>query len=452
MNKLLSRKILPSLIYIAGCGCSLSGLTSCSTDNSIQLANFESYMDDLLMDHLAETYGVKYQWYTVTEMIETKFESVYDIAVPCGYELVSLYKRGWLEKIEWDKFGIDGVSSSTDAMKLFAQPIWEAIGQMNTQFNEYLETTDFNVLDYGVPYFAQQFMFAYKGDKITKWQKIVGGTTEQPTWSDILYSISPNNPNLDSRFKDRRISMIDDAKSIFDIARIVETIEAGETPTNEMTEDSSIDRLKQTFGAITSKARSNRHTLNTDSGIVSRNLADHSNNSYIAALSWSGDALYSALGAEEFTPYSGEQFHIIKPSDASLDEIEFMVMNKKNNGTEKGDRVYKVVKDVCLDGCDAEDISEPATEEEDSPYKYWAMQNWDTVNYTPTLATIYDYVVDPDSDYWDYYDADDSARQLYTSILEMSDKTKAKSLFGRTLSPLQNSNTHWVWLEARGKL
>ncbi|MCQ2747710.1 MAG: hypothetical protein MJ223_00180 [Mycoplasmoidaceae bacterium] len=61
MNKLLSRKILPSLIYIAGCGCSLSGLTSCSTDNSIQLANFESYMDDLLMDHLAETYGVKYQ-------------------------------------------------------------------------------------------------------------------------------------------------------------------------------------------------------------------------------------------------------------------------------------------------------------------------------------------------------------------------------------------------------
>ncbi|MCQ3908008.1 MAG: hypothetical protein MJ200_00070 [Mycoplasmoidaceae bacterium] len=52
--------------------------------------------------------------------------------------------------------------------------------------------------------------------------------------------------------------MIDDAKSIYDMARIVETIEEnGGDPTNatnEMPPKSSIEDLKKTFRSLTSKA------------------------------------------------------------------------------------------------------------------------------------------------------------------------------------------------------
>ncbi|MCQ3907789.1 MAG: hypothetical protein MJ219_03555 [Mycoplasmoidaceae bacterium] len=55
--------------------------------------------------------------------------------------------------------------------------------------------------------------------------------------------------------------MLDDAKSLYDIARIIETIEANpehpELATNQMPENSSIDSLKETFKSLTSKAQSN---------------------------------------------------------------------------------------------------------------------------------------------------------------------------------------------------
>ena len=58
--------------------------------------------------------------------------------------------------------------------------------------------------------------------------------------------------------------------------------------------------------------KSNWYTLNTDSGVISRNLADHGIHGYTAALTWSGDALYAAQGAGEFEPYSGKEMHIQK--------------------------------------------------------------------------------------------------------------------------------------------
>ncbi|MCQ3914355.1 MAG: hypothetical protein MJ201_00780 [Mycoplasmoidaceae bacterium] len=55
--------------------------------------------------------------------------------------------------------------------------------------------------------------------------------------------------------------MLDDSKSIYDAARIVETIEQNpehpELATNEMPANSSIDSLKETFKSLTSKAQSN---------------------------------------------------------------------------------------------------------------------------------------------------------------------------------------------------
>ena len=424
-------------------------LTSCSNSNAIQFANFESYMDPTLMEYLQDQYGVQYQWYTVTEMIETKFHRTYDVAIPSGYELAKLQKKGWLEKITWSNFGIPGISSSTDALSLFADPVQTAIQQMNTDLG-------INVLDYGVPYFAQSFTFIYKGDELTFYKNGTTETTATPNWADIFYTISPQNPNLDSRFEKRK-GMLDDSKSLFDIARIIQTIEdnKGEHPekwTNQMPDDSSIGNLKDIFTSITSKSKSNWYTLNTDSGVIARNLADHSEHGYVAALSWSGDALYAAQGAGEFDPYTGSQMHVKKPSGVSLDEIEFLVINNKNESQPlKLQKIYQLIKDICLDAYNVqtdEELLKTVDDKYGERYKYWSMQNWDTVNYIPTLKNIYNQVTLTTSGYWDYA-KDETSKQLYTSLIKMPE---VKSLFGKPLTELQNSNTHWAWLETRGKL
>ena len=474
MKNLLSKKI--PLVFASALICTTPfAFTSCGSSDAIQLANFESYMDDDLMDYLTEKYDVQYQWYTVAEMIETKFEKVYDIAIPCGYEVVALYKRGWLEKINWGKFGLKNpitaelIDTTDEVMNLIAEPVRIAISEMNESFRTYLEDNSFNILDYAVPYFAQSFMFAYKGNKLDFYKYGTNEITDKPTWTDIFYTISPANENLDPRFNQSvtgRTGMLDDAKSLYDISRIIETTINGSDPfaaTNKMPKDSTVDDLINTFNYLSDnfkKKKGSWFALNTDSGIISRNLADHKYG-YEAALTWSGDALYSALGAEEFEPYTGEQIRIQRPYGTSLDEIDFVVMNNKNDkDPTRLDRIYKVVYDICLDGVFAAPTKDGIGAEEDGHYKYWSMQNWDRVNYTPIWKSIYDYVVDEQSDYWDYVFEDkgwtdqqiQSAKQLYASIVAFPDQEYAHSLFGRALTPLENSNTHWAWLQTRGKL
>lgn len=432
-------------------------LTSCSGNNAIQFANFESYMDNGLMRYLENKYGAQFQWYTVTEMIETKFQHTYDIAAPSGYELSVLKDKGWLTKIDWKKFNIPGVEDGESAKLLFAEPVREALNQMERQLG-------LKVLDYGIPYFAQSFMFVYKGDKpIDFYENGTETITNSPTWADIFYTISPLNKHLDSRFNGR-IGMIDDSKSIYDVSRIVQTTEQHpDQPrewNNSMPKNATIDDLLQTFKVLTNKAKSNWYTLNTDSGVISRNLADHGVHGYTAALTWSGDALYAAQGAGEFEPYTGDKMFVQKPYGASLDEIEFLVINNKNEkDKEKLDNIYKLIYDVCLDAYDAtpEKLKEKVKDEfctGEDRYKLWSMQNWDTVSYTPILDSIYSYVIDQESDYWDDYceKSDAATRRLYTSILKTTDAQYATSLFGNPLTPLQNSNTHWAWLQSRGNL
>lgn len=455
MKSYLSKKFSLAISSAAMCATpfAFASLTSCSVNaHTIQFANFESYMDQTLMKHLSSSYDVQFQWYTVTEMIQTKFKRVYDVAAPSGYELVALYKKGLLEKLDWPSFNV-GVTDATDALKLFAGPIQTEINAMNAQFTDYLGEP-FNVLDYGVPYFAQTFMFVYKGSPLTFYTNGTEDITTQPTWADIFYTIGPRNPNLDKRFnKDKykeraRIGMLDDGKTLYDVCRIMET------GSNEMPEKANKKQLKRTYKYLTRKSKSNWYTLNTDSGVISRNLADHKHG-YVGALAWSGDALYSALGAGEFIPYSGNNMHIQIDSKTPLNEIEFLVINKKNEkNEEKNKRIYDVIRDTCLSGYDATPDKTGIGEMEGDHYKYWSMQNWDTVNYTPPLKSIYEYVVNNETtSYWYDQGFDQTTTELFVSILKAKlSESGDNPLFGRTLTQLQNSESHWAWLESRGNL
>ncbi|MBQ0045381.1 MAG: hypothetical protein KBS35_00625 [Mycoplasma sp.] len=455
MKNLLNKKFSLAISSAIACAMPfmLTSISSCAPSKKIQFANFESYMNNDLMSHLEDTYDVQFQWFTVTEMIETKFRDTYDVAIPCGYELVKLYKKGWLQKIDWNRL----IPGLTNPLDLYAEPAQIAINQMNDSFRQILGENDFNVLDYGVPYFDQSFVFVYKGEELTFYSaQEPHNAVDNPSWADIFYTISPQ-----CKYADRfggKTGMLDDAKSLYDISRIMETIQQNPSDpskwTNQMPEDATIDSLKQTFKTMTSKAQSNWYRLSTDSGQISRIFADHSKHGYNAILSWSGDALYAAQGAGEYEPYTGEQMHTIKPNGVSLDEIDFIVLNKNlQNQAEKLDRVYKVIYDTCLDAYNVSSEEELFSKDGDR-YKYWSMQNWDTVSYTPMLKSIYDNVVNINSHYWDDFasETDIATRELMTSLITFPQEMGIRSIFGKPLSALQNSNTHWAWLETRGNL
>ncbi len=439
----------------------LASFTSCSSANTIQFANYESYMDNDLLRYLEDTYDAQFQWFTISEMIETKFEHTYDMAVPSGYELCKLYSKGWLQKIDWK--AILGIPQDEpfNPMSLFSEPAQELIQEMNALFKEGypdMIPSDFDVLDYGIPYFAQSFCFVYKGEELTFYKNGSLTTTDEPNWADIFYTISPR-----CKYADRfggSIGMLDDSRSIYDIARVVQSIEQYPEDenewTNQMPPNSSIDDLKETFKAITNKAQSNWYRLSTDSGQIARILADHGDHGYNAALAWSGDALYAAQGAGEYESYTGEQMHTIKPKGASLDEIDFIVINKKNeHNTSKLSRIYKMIYDICFDSWKVDTEDELLSLSQDgSHFKYWSMQNWDTVSYVPMLKNIFDIVSKPESKYWDDYATsdDEATRELMTSLITIPTLPFSKSLFGRPLTDLENSNSHWAWLESRGNL
>lgn len=456
--KAVGRKSFISALAFIGGVTPITFLTSCSDVQTIQFANFESYMDSDLIKDLESKYNIQFPYYTVTENIETKFKRYYDLAVPSCYEMFTLLKKGLLSEIDWGKLDI-GVSDATDAKRLFNEQI---INSINDQFQEYVnkDTTfnwesvfpgkQVNVLKYGIPYFAQSFTFAYKSDQPIKFYTYKEHTeTSSPKWEDIYYTVA--NSDYFHRDPSHSVSMLDDSKSIYDIARICETSLAGLTPTNEVPEKTSESIMIKTFDSITNtmKDKSSKYILNTDSGTIAKLFADPYGSA--AAFTWSGDTIYAAKGAEEYAP-SFDTFHLQSGSNASLDEVDFIVINNKNNKdefAEKKDDIYKVIKQVCFDGLGASDIG--AYDNDKQRYKYWTMQNFDSLNYTPVLNTTYNHVVDPNSAYWVNEGDPAKAVAIYIEILKQVTKSGINHLYGRTITPRQNSDIHWAWMKSKGK-
>lgn len=457
--KAVGRKSFISALAIIGGITPMTLLTSCSNAQTIQFANFESYMDSDLIKDLEDHYNIQFPYYTVTENIETKFQRYYDTAVPSCYEMFTLLKKGWLSPIEWDKFDI-GVGDAEAAKGLFNETIIDTI---NVQFQDYVDkdtTFDWstvfpgkqvNVLIYGIPYFAQSFTFAYKSNNEITFHKYAEphAETDKPSWEDIYYTVA--NDNYFRLDKGHSVSMLDDSKSIYDIARICETSLAGQEITNEVPEQTSKARMIETFNSITStmSGKKSKYIVNTDSGTISKLFADP--NGSAAAFTWSGDTIYAAKGAEEYEP-SIDKFHLQSGSNASLDEVDLIVINNKNDKEEfkqKKEQIYKVIKQICFDGFGATDIG--AYDQEKDRYKYWTMQNFDSLNYTPVWKTTYVEVTDKDSDYWKNEGDDPSAIDVYIKILKQVTKDGIKHLYGRTITQVQNSDIHWAWMESKVK-
>lgn len=452
-NKFVKLLQAPMAILISS---NLLLLSNCSNafNPTIQFANFESYMSQDLINNLSHNYNIQFPYYTTNEVIETKFADYYDIAIPSCYQMLVLQQKGMLEKINWSLFGIKNINNAQQAKSLFNEELIDTINdwviKWTTDPKHNFKEPINNILDYCIPYFAQSLMFAYKGPQQTFYH-----SNNQPidneneiTWDDIFYTFSPSSPIADffKPQKNQRCAMLDDCRSIYDTARIIDT----NNDTNEPNPNFTIDDAKKTYECITKYFKNyvgnSWMQIQTDSGIIATNLSNH-NSGYLSAITWSGDILYAAMGAGEFDSWDAKDFHIVKPlGGATLNEMDVIVINKQSK--KDMNIIYSIIKQVALDGCEINNEEELFVKNEKDQYKYWTIQNFDAVGYTPVLKNIYDSVIGDSCPYWEDIE-NETTKKMYQRIIK--NESGKKALFGKPLTDIQNSNIHWAWLESKEK-
>lgn len=444
-------------------------LSCTQKNNQIQIGNFESYMASELINDIEKKYGAKFTYYSNNETIETKFKKYYDIAIPSSYEIVNLWSQKLIQKIDWSKFNVkndngDKIENANQAIGLFNQ---EEINYLNEQIkllsikmiaakktsqNEPIT----NILDWCVPYFFQNFTFAYKGEEIEFYRANSGQVINKNnlTWDDIFYTVSPLNPHCEKRFKPTKkmhLGMVDDARTIYEIAKTLNN--------NKKTQNSvTLYEANNIFSSLT-KYFSNKSWINlqSDSGIISRNLSID-NGGYIGAFAWSGDIFYAATqhAEEQNIGFDHNNFHVIKPKN-SLISFDGLVINEKSSG-EKKDKIYEIIKQIALDGCNIN--QNKLFDKKDKEFCYWTVRNFHKLGYTPPLKNLYYSLINIDEpcEYWYEFinnlnnngDAKKTL-EMYIDIIKIN-HDKQYQIYEEPLDNITNSNINWAWMQAKNNL
>ncbi len=346
----------------AGIGCLVSIVTIASLSivenhsNNIYFANYESYMNDDLIESLETENNVKYKTYGTSEQLEASFAENYDVAIPTTYSAVKMIKKNQLKPLDWSLFKIPGVSNATDALSLFIQPV-----------QDILQSYDFtgdgvndNLLEYGVPYFAQEIVFGYKKDCSLKLDLPQSPTT---TWNQILSKLQT--------FTDIRngsIVTLNDPRTMYGVANLYHEQDNINPGT-----DVSIKDFHAKYDFLADYK--DWMIFRSDSGEIINNLADKNGNDY--SIMYNGDLIYAIQGGDN-NYQNGADIEYIKP-DQTVIALDMMVVNK--NTKVSNEDISNVIAKVGL-----------------NQTSDWTLSNFEYIQYTPPLKSIFDDVTQ--LDFW----------------------------------------------------
>ncbi len=472
-------KIICSIFSIAILGCCIAPvISSCSLSNKIVFANFESYMSEMVMNKLNKQYNVNFLSYNTNEDIKMKFEKYYDIAVPSSYIVDELVHDDLLAPIPWSDFDLDYVydgatiidgidfgdldgdgkiSNAQEALSLFTS----VPGLVQTLVNTYdlnddgaYDVENDNLLLYSIPYFLQDMVFGYKTHA---GEVEIDGNVD--TWQEILTEISPNENESCSEYFQKNnnrpsLSMVDDCSTLYSISRLIET--SNNTIYLDPDHDSKSD-FSKTFSYLVDPFADLKDYfyLSSDGGLLAREFANP--NGYNGLISYNGDVLYAITGAGEFEPLDYTEASIIRPTQ-NVAALDMIVINKNVIGTSKEQDAYDIVKQVALDGYDVQHTQDIVATDKDGEFIYSTMENFDVVEYTPVLNSVYNFITYEGNeqdvnaalyDYWGLSSGDTDNLRFYQNILKVD---LSKCMLEHSISDLQKSDMHWAYIEARAKL
>lgn len=382
-------------------------ISSCANDAQTNLVfgNFESYMSPDLQNELQDEYSnLSFDYYSSNENMISNFKNgTYTIGVPSTYALIELAKSNQIQKIDWSRFGLHmpgdpskEITNATDALSLFSEPVQNILTGYKDSFG-----ID-NLLDYSVPYFFQDYIFAYRGSKIAE----LSDPANPPTWSNILDYVGTHP----ERFNNGRFGAVEDERSLFSVAKLIRSVETNTpgtpisvNPQTNVDPKPSIDDYINIFENLSNGNRINATTLgdnpvpiflNSDSNVILNRLAL---GTLSGAMLYNGDAIFSALGGDivSDTKPTGEDFHIVTPKYTPL-ALDLMVINKTTteNNPALLNESYQIIKKVGLENADETDpnlfqAELPNTTPAGDPlYANGPMQNFSYILYTSPLKII----------------------------------------------------------------
>lgn len=482
------KKILNLSTFIAISSWPMLSLCSCSA-NGFVIANYESYMSPLLIErlhHIPKT-PVQFDYYQTNEQIMEKFTKSYDISFPSTYTIYEMISKHVLTKYNWTQFNLKAnieldpsqsniayakpVSSypggtfadkltalqndKANAMNLFSLPIILDIAAIDYfGHTNSIYTNDDTMLNYGIPYFSQDWLFGYTGDVNTNLNPTSGSPT---TWNQAMSYIMPNGDAQLPRFKKYgnhpQLAMINDGRTVYDFANIVRCEQNATNPisVNPQSLPCSKQDIANSYQSLTRYCKKNNFFLNTDSQQVLYALGT---GAVKGAFAYTGDILYALEGggdpAYENT-WNNTNFHVVKPQN-TLHCMEMVVLNKKDQYKQKA---YDIIKDITLDGSDVNaDKDHIGIRNEKGDYVYDTMLNFDFVSYTPTLYSVYQYCIkngdnyftDPDGLNWDSQKA--SLGQSIINNNDSSQQTNNGELFEHPLDDKTKLNMQMEWFKS----
>ncbi len=464
-NKIIT--LIPTILLA---GVLPTTLYSCSNSQAFYFANFESYMSPTLMDRLKkEVDNINFRYYGTNENLERSFDRNYDVAIPSTYLVAKLAGAGKLQKIDWNKFGLSYVDSlgsviqvtNADlALNLFTQDVQSILTNIYDINGDGKQDNSDNLLNYGIPYFLQDFIIGYKGHEISQ---LKSNSNYIPTWEDIL---SFFGPRVGRKKEYNKIAMIDDYRTIYSIPRLIESNGSQVNPSKSNT-IISINEFENTYSYLSKYfSEQNSFLLNSDSGIILNNFANKKGAD--SGIMYNGDLLYAMLGGDEYSEdltsspfYVSEneelKSHYIRPKQ-TLVALDMMVINKN---TKHLDTAYDLINKVALEGVSSNDsIWE---EDNNGNYVYGPMVNFDYILYTSPLQKIHNYVMngdnpsDPNNNYryFDYlfdYGFSSSFVEMCMEIFNIQTHPTPDNMIEKNLSELNKSNMFYGYSNIKLRL
>lgn len=350
--------------------------------NDFVFGNFHSYINEELRNELTNKYNIKWQYYGSNAQIPTFIQNkTLDIAIATNNTIGKLIKNQSLRKIPWDKFNIklnetNTVKTYKDLEQVVTPATWKVCEIIGKEIG--IE----NLLEYTVPYFMQNFVFAYRGKQIEK-------LNNRSDFKQIFDYISQ-----DKEFNSKlgNVMMIEDSRSIYNTAKLMSN-NPNINPTQNEISINSIDNVYNNIANYYSNKKNNL-TFSPDSSIVLNKVALNQSK---GAFMYNGDAIYSALGGDnpEDTPNLPNfeptpDFHAIVPQNTFY-AMDGIVINKSISDT-KLNKAIDIIREISLSGLSYDEKIDEVNNE--NKYVYSATCNFNFINYTPCYSKLYNFAID----------------------------------------------------------
>ncbi len=409
-----------------------------TTQKDFVLANYQSYINPDVSKELSKEFDLSYDYFETAEAaLNLIKKNTADIVNTTTYDLVSWVQKSNgkdtpVQKIQWDKFNIPGVNNADDALNLFIPSLEGVLKGYDLNGNGTSGELDDNLLNYGIPYFLQDYIFAYRGDAITE-------LDNSSNWKELIDNLSKEG--IKQRFaatKYPEIFAVEDPRSFLSIANNIYVEEnPGKVPSYNF--DDIVNRYTNLADRF-NKISNNVMALNPDANVILNKLATEQ---VQGAFCFNGDALFATFGGDEGDEATPDNFHVVKPTD-TIAALDMFTINSNLSG-EKLDKAYGVLGQLCLGIYQGEDGNNvyPGSASYD-PEQSWTYQNFDYVNYTAPLKVINEYIVN------NYFEETPELKELRTKIFNVD--ATSKDNFEQPISDLDKSNIAFAWVNFKAAL